>query len=159
MMGKSGLSMIYRSSWASWWSKNYLKNLTPGRYHVQPNRQPKKRRQCFFFELWFLAGFDPKMSSKEKRQKAVSRVGQFKVVQGYEFLMSHSGQNKGTRDLYEKEIELTDEIKYREKRDEITRKYYTDAVFLQSSKLLYKIWPPKWFFQTTSFISFWSAGI
>jgi len=79
------------------------------------------------------------MSSKEKRQKAVSRVGQFKVVHGYEFLMSHSGQNKGTRDLYEKEIELTDEIKYREKRDEITRKYYTDAVFLQSSKLLYKI--------------------
>ena len=28
------------------------------------------------------------------------------------------------------------------------------AVFLQGSKLLYKIWPPKLFFRTTTFISF-----
>ena len=34
-----------------------------------------------------------------------------------------------------------------------------DAVFLEGSKLLYKIWPPKWFFQTTSFISFESLGM
>jgi len=26
--------------------------------------------------------------------------------------------------------------------------------FLERAKLLYKIWPPKWFFQKTSFISF-----
>ena len=34
-----------------------------------------------------------------------------------------------------------------------------DAVFLEGTKLLYKIWPSKWFFYTTIFISFESLGM
>jgi len=34
------------------------------------------------------------------------------------------------------------------------KQYFYGVVFLEGSKLLYKIWPPNWFLQMTIFISF-----